>query len=77
MARAVNDHLYDYIEDLLNPYICGEMLTAADFYLYMISRWNLDKDKLRETRPKLAAFLDELRTHPTIEATLASQPRRK
>ena len=77
MARAVNDHLYDYIEYLLNPYICGEMLTAADFYLYMISRWNLDKDKLRETRPKLAAFLDELRAHPTIEATLASQPRRK
>ncbi len=43
MAREVNDHLYDYIENLLNPYICGETLTAADFYLYMISRWNLDR----------------------------------
>ena len=77
MARAVNDSLYDYIENLLNPYICGAQLTAADFYLYMISRWNVDKTELRATRPKLASLLDTLRAHPTVEATLASQPRRK
>ena len=59
-ARAVNDELYDYIEGVLNPYICGEMLTPADLYLYMISRWNLDKDAMRAK--KLASALDRLHT---------------
>jgi glutathione S-transferase len=77
MARRVNDSLYDYIETLLDPYICGAQLTAADLYLYMISRWNVDKTELRASRPKLAHFIDRIRAHPTIEATLASQPRRK
>ena len=78
LARAVNDELYDYIEGVLNPYICGEMLTPADLYLYMISRWNLDKDAMRASRPKLASALDRrLHTHPSIAATLASQPKRK
>ena len=77
MARSVNDSLYDYIETLLDPYICGAQLTAADLYLYMISRWNVDKTELRASRPKLAHFIDTIRAHPTIEATLASQPRRK
>ena len=65
LARAVNDELYDYIEGVLNPYICGEMLTPADLYLYMISRWNLDKDAMRASRPKLASALDRLHTHPS------------
>ena len=77
LARAVNDELYDYIEGVLNPYICGEMLTPADLYLYMISRWNLDKDAMRASRPKLASALDRLHTHQSIAATLASQPKRK
>jgi glutathione S-transferase len=77
MARSVNDSLYDYIESLLNPYICGAQLTAADLYLYMISRWNVDKTQLRASRPKLAHLIDTIRAHPTIEATLASQPRHK
>ena len=77
LARAVNDELYDYIEGVLNPYICGEMLTPADLYLYMVSRWNLDKDAMRASRPKLASALDRLHTHPSIAATLASQPKRK
>ena len=76
MAKEVNDKLYDYIEAILNPYICGVDLTAADLYLYMLSRWNLDKAGMREGRPKLAAHIDTLRAHPTIDATLASQPKR-
>jgi glutathione S-transferase len=77
MARSVNHSLYDYIDSLLNPYICGAQLTAADLYLYMISRWNVDKTLLRASRPKLAHLIDTIRAHPTIEATLASQPRHK
>ena len=74
LARAVNDELYDYIEGVLNPYICGEMLTPADLYLYMISRWNLDKDAMRASRPKLASALDRLHTHPSIHCRHPCQP---
>ena len=76
MAAAVNEQLYDYIENILSPYICGEQMTTADYYLYMISRWNVDKEKMRTNRPKLAALLDRLRAHPIFEATLNNQPRK-
>jgi glutathione S-transferase len=78
-ARAVAEQalLYDYIEAELAPYICGADLTAADFYLYMLSRWDLNKTAMRANRPKLNALLDELRTRPSVSETLAAQPRRK
>jgi len=76
MAAEVNDRLYDYIEGILNPCLCGRDISAADLYLYMLSRWNLDKDAMRAGRPKLAALLDSLRTRPSVEAVLGSQPKK-
>ena len=77
-AKAVAEQavLYDYIEAELAPYICGEVLTAADFYLYMLSRWDFNKTTIRATRPKLDALLTELRARPSVSETLAAQPRR-
>ena len=77
IAVAEQAVLYDYIEFELAPYICGRMLTAADFYLYMLSRWDLNKTAIRATRPKLNALLNELRARPSISESLAAQPRRK
>jgi glutathione S-transferase len=76
-AVAEQALLYDYIEAELAPYICGADLTAADFYLYMLSRWDLNKTAMRANRPKLNALLDELRARPSVIETLAAQPRRK
>ena len=76
MASALNDTLYDYLEGMLNPYICGAEPTAADLYLYMISRWNLDKQTMRANRPKLAYLIDSLRERPSVEQVLASQPKK-
>ena len=78
-AKAVAEQavLYDYIEAELAPYICGEMLTAADFYLYMLSRWDFDKAGIRANRPKLDALLTELRARPSVSDSLAAQPRRR
>ena len=77
-AKAVAEQavLYDYIEAELAPYICGETLTAADFYLYMLSRWDFDKSGIRANRPKLDALLTELRARPSVSDSLAAQPRR-
>ena len=69
--------LYDYIEAELAPYICGETLTAADFYLYMLSRWDFDKSGIRANRPKLDALLTELRARPSVSDSLGAQPRRQ
>ena len=76
MARAEQRIIFDYLEDILDPYICGKDLTAADFYLYMLSRWDLDKAVMREGRPKLNALLDEIRARPSVDAVIAAQPRR-
>ena len=77
-AKAVAEQavLYDYIEAALAPYICGEVLTAADFYLYMLSRWDFNKTAIRATRPKLDALLTELRARPSVSKSLAAQPQR-
>ena len=77
-ANAVAEQavLYDYIEAELAPYICGEVLTAADFYLYMLSRWDFNKTAIRAPRPKLDALLTELRARPSVSESLAAQPRR-
>ena len=74
-ARARDEQAvtYDYIETLLNPFLCGAAVTAADFYLYMLTRWDLDKPTLAATRPKLAAFIQAMRTHPSVDAVIARQ----
>ena len=78
-AKAVAEQavLYDYIEAVLDPYICGEMLTAVDFYLYMLSRWDFNKTGIRSSRPKLDALLTEMRARPSVGDSLAAQPRRQ
>jgi len=74
-AVAEQTVLYDYIEAELGPYICGTELSAADFYLYMLSRWDFNKSAMRANRPKLDALLNEIRARPSVSATLAAQPR--
>ena len=75
MARAEQHIIFDHLESIIDPYVCGQTLTAADFYLYMLSRWDLDKTAMRSTRPKLNALLDKMRARPSVDAVLASQPR--
>ena len=48
--------IYNYIETILNPYLCGKELTAADFYLYMIATWDHDRKKLNALVKRLAAL---------------------
>lgn len=75
-ARDEHRVIFDHLEASLDPYICGQTLTAADFYLYMLSRWDLDKTAMRENRPRLNALLDEIRARPAVAAVIAAQPRR-
>ena len=76
-AKAFNYRLFDYLETELSPYICGKTLSAADFYLYMLTRWEPQKDRMLANRPKLKAFCDQMRGHNVVETVLAKQPRKK
>jgi len=74
-ARDLNTRLFDYIESLLDPYLCGEILTAADFYLYMLCRWERDKGAMQSGRPRLTALLKELRIRDSVSYVLSTQPK--
>ena len=74
-AKAEQAPLYDYIEGLLHPYLCGDTVTAADFYLYMLTRWDLDRAGLRNGRPKLTAFMELMRAHDSVARVIANQKR--
>ena len=76
-AREMNEGLFDYLEDQLSPNLLGDDVCAADFYLYMLTRWEPHKDQMRTGRPKLTAFCEAMRAHPIVDAVLARQPRRK
>lgn len=75
MARAEQQIVFDHLEGVVSPHICGENLTAADFYFYMLSRWDVDKTAMREGRPKINALLNEMRARPSVSKVLAAQPR--
>ena len=66
---------YDFIEETLCPFLCGAKPFAADFYLYMLARWDLDRDGLLGKRPKLAALMAAMRVHPAVDPVLAAQRR--
>jgi glutathione S-transferase len=64
--------VYDYIESILKPYLCGDEITAADFYLYMIATWDNDRKKLFTNRPKLSNLIKELSDRPSIKKVISS-----
>lgn len=74
-ARAEQAMIYDYIETVLDPFLCGTTVTAADFYLYMLTRWDVDRTGLVANRPKLATFIQSMRRHPSVAAAIAAQKR--
>ena len=66
---------YDFIEESLCLFLCGATPFAADFYLYMLARWDLDSNFLLDKRPKLAAFMAAMWAHPAVDRVLAKQCR--
>ena len=64
--------VYNYIESILRPYLCGDEITAADFYLYMIASWDNDQKNLLTNRPKLSALVKELSERPSIKKVFSS-----
>ena len=75
-AQAEQAIIFDYLEELFSPFLLGEEISAVDFYLYTLTRWDLDKSRLREGRPNLKAFLDILRSRDAVRKVLNAQPKK-
>lgn len=75
MAIADGDRWWDYFNGQLDPFLSGAVPTAPDFYLFMMTRWVPDRDRMLEGRPRLAAFIDSMRLHPTVDAVTQSHNR--
>jgi glutathione S-transferase len=75
--RAVidGDRWWDYMDAQLHPFLGGATAGPADFYLFMITRWAPDRDRMLAGRPRLAAFIDSMRTHPNVDAVTQSHGR--
>ena len=76
-AQEEQSVVFDYIECLLSPFVCGKEITAVDFYLYTLMRWDLNKTKLRKNRPNLTFFLNALRSRKSVDTVLDNQPKKK
>jgi glutathione S-transferase len=66
-ARASN--YLDVIERHLKangPFFLGDKLSAADFYLVMLSRWARPMAKPPRSRPATARLLDKVTALPSV-----------
>ena len=75
MAIVDGDRWWDYVDGQLDPFLSGAAPMAADFYLFMMTRWAPDRDRMLDGRSSLAAFIDSMRLHPTVDAVTQSHGR--
>ncbi|MGB1872353.1 MAG: glutathione S-transferase family protein [Candidatus Puniceispirillaceae bacterium] len=69
------DRWWDYLESQLAPFLGGAAPGSTDFYLFMMTRWAPDRDRMLAGRPQLSAFIDNMRAHPTVDAVTQSHAR--
>ena len=55
------------------PYLLGERLTAADFYLAMLMRWSRNMPRPATEWPHLAAFAQRMRARPAFATLYARE----
>jgi glutathione S-transferase len=68
-AEARASSFLDVIEDHLKangPLFLGNQLSAADFYLVMLSRWARPMTKPPRARPSIAKLLDRVTSLPSV-----------
>ena len=58
--------LYAVLEDTLSPRLLGEAITAADFYLWMLSTWHDSPEQLYRRFPKLGRLAEEVAERPAV-----------
>ena len=73
-AREEQSIVYDYFESILNPYFCNEIITAADFYFFMLCKWDSNKADIFVNRPKINNLFNSIKSRASVIDTYASHP---
>ena len=60
------DRYFSLVNDALDPgpYLLGETYSAADVYLWMLSKWHPDEKKLFAGNPRIAKLVDLVEARP-------------
>ena len=74
-ARTEMARWLDYMETQLDPFLAGAAPMAADFYFFMMTRWAPEPEMVVDGRPRLAAFIEAMRFHPTVETVTVGHGR--
>ena len=71
---AANDRetAYTYINDKLNPYVLGKNKSAVDYYLYMVTRWEPNIDRLLSDKPNLESLITLMKEDDAVKKVLLS-----
>ncbi len=74
-ALEDGDRWWDYLESQLDPFLGGASPGAADFYMFMMTGWAPDRDRMLRGRPRLGDFIENMGAHPTVDAVTKSHRR--
>ncbi len=69
-------NIYGEIELALNPYLCGDTVTAADLYLYMQLRWDRELKDVLAHHPNMSQLYKDISALDYVQSVKARQPAR-
>lgn len=76
-GMADRRHCYDELENALSDqaFLCGDEISAADLYLFMLLKWDRKIALELDKRPKLKALFTAVSSIPQVQDVLAQQPK--
>ena len=72
LAAQDREVAYSYINDKLDPYVLGQNKSAVDYYLYMVTRWDPNIDKLLSNKGNLESFIALMKEDEAVRKVLLS-----
>ena len=72
LAAQDREVAYSYINAKLNPYILGKNKSAVDYYLYMVTRWEPNIDRLLSDKPNLESLITLMKEDDAVKKVLLS-----
>jgi glutathione S-transferase len=75
-APAEVGRRFDQVERVLGDgrsYLLGDKFSVADAYLFVVSSWAISTGLGLDGWPRLAAFVERVRTRPAVKAAMAAE----
>ena len=72
LAAKDRETAYTYINEKLNPYVLGKNKSAVDYYLYMVTRWEPNIDRLLSDKPNLESLITLMKEDDAVKKVLLS-----